>query len=313
MKFNRKAKIDTSQIVDRRGQRSAGGSGFRMPVGLPRGGRSMFPRGGGATGGIGLVVVVVVVLVFVVVSFVRGGSSDQRSSVPTDLSQCSVGTGRPSLECRIGYDVTSVQDFWAQALPAQADTSYQVAKVVWFTSSTPSGCGQATAGQGPFYCPVDKQVYLDPTFFEDMLQGQLGATGGDLAEAYVVAHEYAHHVQDLRGILGRNQSSDTGPTSASVRIELQADCLAGVWVHAAATVKDQDGRVLISGITDADIASAIDAARAVGDDRIQQETQGRVDEEKWTHGSAAERVHWFTQGYHAGKITACNTFAPGAL
>jgi uncharacterized protein len=315
VKFNRKARIDTGQIVDRRGQRSSGGSGFRMPIGLPRGGGAMFPRGGrGATGGIGLAVIVVIVLVFVVLYFVRGGgSSDQPASGPADLSQCSVGTGEPPLECRIGYDVTSVQDFWAKALPVQAHTAYQDAKIVWFTSSTPSGCGQATAGMGPFYCPNDKQVYLDPTFFDDMLEGQLGATGGDLAEAYVVAHEYGHHVQDLRGTLAAHQSSTTGPTSDSVRIELQADCFAGVWVHAASTVPDENGEVLISGITQADIASAINAAQAVGDDRIQQESQGRVNQEQWTHGSAAERVHWFTQGYRTGQIAACNTFAPGAL
>jgi uncharacterized protein len=314
VKFNRKAKIDTSQIVDRRGQRSSGGSGFRMPMGFPRGGRSSFPGGrGGATGGIGLVVIVLVVLVFVVVHFVGSGSGTDESTQPTDLSQCSVGNGEPALECRIGYDVTSVQDFWEQALPKQADVPYQDAKIVWFTSSTASGCGQATAGQGPFYCPNDKQVYLDPTFFHDMLQGQLGASGGDLAEAYVVAHEYGHHVQDLRGTLARNQSAATGPTSASVRIELQADCFAGVWVHSASTVKDENGQTLISGITQADIASAINAAQAVGDDRIQQETQGHVNQEQWTHGSAAERVAWFTKGYRSGLISSCNTFAPGAL
>ncbi|MEJ7628245.1 MAG: neutral zinc metallopeptidase [Nocardioidaceae bacterium] len=312
MKFNRKAKIDTSQIVDRRGQRS-GGSGFRMPMGLSRGGGSMFP-GSRAGGGIGLVaVVVVVLLVFVVPRLTGSGSSDGDATQPTDLSQCSTGTGEPTLECRIGYDVTSVQDFWAQALPEQADVPYEPAKIVWFTSSTPSGCGQATAGQGPFYCPVDKQVYLDPTFFHDMLQGQLGASGGDLAEAYVVAHEYGHHVQDLRGTLAKNQSSATGPTSASVRIELQADCFAGAWVHAASTVKDENGQILISGITEADIAEAVNAAQAVGDDRIQRQTQGQVNEEQWTHGSAAERVRWFTTGYRSGTIASCNTFAPDAL
>jgi uncharacterized protein len=315
LKFNRRAKIDTSQIVDRRGQRSSGGSGFRMPMGMGRGGGSMFPGGrGGAGGGIGLGVIVVIGLVFLVMHFTGSGSSTTDPGTPaTDLSQCSTGTGEPPLECRIGYDVTSIQDFWARALPQQAHLPYRDAKIVWFSSSTPSGCGQATAGQGPFYCPNDKHVYLDPTFFHDMLEGQLGASGGDLAEAYVVAHEYGHHVQDLRGILGRNQSSATGPTSASVRIELQADCLAGVWVHSASTVKDQNGQTLISGITKADIATAINAAKAVGDDRIQQETQGHVTQEQWTHGSAAERVTWFTKGYQTGRITSCNTFAPGAL
>jgi len=326
MKFNRKAKIDNGQIVDRRGQGGqGGGSPFRMPMRFPRGRGGMFPRGGmyrrrrgmrrGGMGCGGLALIVVLAVVgFLVFRTVGGDSSaSPDTSQPADLSQCSTGTGEPPLECRIGYDVTSVQDFWAEALPQQAHVTYQKSKIVWFTAATSSGCGQASAGMGPFYCPADRLVYLDPSFFHDMLQGQLGASGGDLAEAYVVAHEYGHHVQDLLGTMSKAQSSATGPTSASVRLELQADCYAGLWVHSASTVQDESGQTLISGITDADLADAVNAAQAVGDDRIQQETQGHVDQEQWTHGSAAQRVSWFTKGYRTGQLSACDTFAAGAL
>ena len=146
-----------------------------------------------------------------------------------------------------------------------------------------------------------------------MLQGQLGASGGEFQEAYVLAHEYGHHIQDLLGTLGKHQSSATGPTSESVRIELQADCYAGVWTHYATTVKDADGEVFITEISDQDIKDAIDAATAVGDDRIQQQTSGRVNPDQWTHGSAAERVQWFQTGYQSGQLKSCDTFAAGAL
>ena len=209
--------------------------------------------------------------------------------------------------------MNSIQAYWATALPEQTDTEYSKAKTTLFSGSTSSSCGQASSAMGPFYCPSDQRVYLDLTFFDDMLEGQLGAAGGDFAEAYVVAHEYGHHVQDLLGTLARAQSSSTGPTSPSVRVELQADCFAGVWAHYAATVEDANGQVFISDLTEQDIKIAIDAASAVGDDRIQQQTQGRVDEESWTHGSAEDRVRWFLTGYDQGQVDSCDTFAPNAL
>ena len=166
---------------------------------------------------------------------------------------------------------------------------------------------------GPFYCPADKYVYIDSTFFDDMLEKDLGAEGGDFAEAYVVAHEYGHHVQDLLGTMAKAQSRETGPTSPSVRLELQADCYAGVWAHSATTVEDENGEVFITDITEDDIRRAIDAATAVGDDRIQQRTQGHVNEEQWTHGSAEERVRWFTRGYQEGTLDSCDTFSASSL
>jgi predicted metalloprotease len=165
---------------------------------------------------------------------------------------------------------------------------------------------------GPFYCPNDQRVYIDKTFMDDMLRGQLGAKGGTFALGYVIAHEYGHHVEDLLGILGRMRTQQ-GPKSDSVRVELMADCLGGMWAKDAQQTKDAQGNAIIEDLTQDDIARAIDAAQAVGDDRIQKQSSGRVNPEAWTHGSSQERVHWFNVGLKEGSLEACNTFAPGAL
>ena len=196
---------------------------------------------------------------------------------------------------------TNVQTFWHAEL-AKSHKPYDVAKLVLFTGRTQSGCGAASSATGPFYCPTDGKVYLDLGFFQD-LRGRLGARGGDFAEAYVVAHEYGHHVQDVLGIERRaHESMQRDPRSAnetSVRLELQADCYAGVWGHSAYG----------SGKVDrAEIALALDAASAVGDDRIQKEMRGRVRPETFTHGSSADRQKWFTLGMNSGDPNACDTF-----
>ncbi len=301
MKFNPKARLDRSQVRNRGGGRSSSGFGGG---GLPRG----IPTGGGIVG------VILTIVVFVVVTQLNGGGllggSGGTEGEPTE---CRTGADTDQQECRILATVNSVQAFWATALPEQANTAYEESQWQNFTGSTQSACGQATSSTGPFYCPADKEVYLELSFFDAMLEGELGAEGGDFAEAYVVAHEYGHHVQDLLGTLAEHQSRETGPTSPSVRIELQADCYAGVWAHAATTTTDETGEPFILELTEDDIAEAIDAATAVGDDRIQERTQGGVNPEQWTHGSAEERVDWFMTGYESGQMSDCDTFASNAL
>ena len=168
------------------------------------------------------------------------------------------------------------------------------------TASIQTGCGGATSAVGPFYCPNDRYVYIDLGFF-DQLQSQLGARGGPLAEAYILAHEYGHHVQNLTGVL-RSANRDTGPQGGQVRVELQADCYAGLWVGNALDTG------FIEEITRQDVADALDAAAAVGDDRIQERAQGRVVPESWTHGSAEQRQSWFVRGIEGSGPQSCDTF-----
>jgi predicted metalloprotease len=169
-------------------------------------------------------------------------------------------------------------------------------------------CGQATSQVGPFYCPPDQTIYLDTSFFEQVLQGALGGPSGAFVEPYVIGHEYGHHIQNLLGTMGRVRTQQ-GPRSDAVRLELQADCYAGLWTRAATRTQDSSGEVLIAEITEQDVREAIAAAEAVGDDRIQQKTQGQVTEESWTHGSAASRVKWFQTGFNSGDLNSCDTWA----
>ena len=299
MRFNPKARIDQSQIETRSGG-GLGGGGMRLPM----------PGGGGGKIGLGTIVVIVL---FVVLSQCTGmdllgtGGSGGSGDSPSANSCQSGADANTSEDCAVDLFTNSVQGFWSQAYPDQTGKQYDVVKTVRFQGSTASGCGQASTGMGPFYCPNDQQVYLDTTFFDDMLQGQLGAKGGPFAIGYVIAHEYGHHIEDQLGILGRMRTV-RGPKSDSVRAELMADCLAGVWAGAAQKTTDADGNAIISELTPDDVKRAIDAAQAVGDDRIQKRTSGRVDTDSFTHGTAAQRVRWFNRGMEQGTISACNTF-----
>ena len=289
VRFRDKARLDTSQVEDTRGGRMGS-----------------LPGGGFAVGG-GLGIVGLIIALLLGVNPLDGGSGAPTSfdtpGTQSDLAQeCRTGADANARDdCRVVGVVNSVQHFWADELATEG-RSYQPADTVFFTDRTQSGCGAATSDVGPFYCPVDKRVYIDLGFFQD-LQTKFGARGGPFAQAYVIAHEYGHHVQDLLGTMSRVRPGATGPQSGSVRLELQADCYAGVWAHGAV----QTGYV--DELTDADIADGLDAAAAIGDDRIQQELQGRVDRESWTHGSAAQRQQWFTTGYRAGDVGSCDTFA----
>ena len=282
MTFRDNARLDPSQVEDRRG---AGGP-------LLIGG-----------GGIGIVILIASLLLGVdptgLLSAVDTATQVENGPPPTE---CQTGADANKRDdCRIVGFVGSIQTYWEGEFSSRGQT-YTPAKTVLYSNATSSACGTATTAVGPFYCPEDEKVYLDLAFFQD-LTTKLGAQGGNFAQAYVVAHEYGHRVQHLLGQLG--QSSQTGAQSQSVRVELQADCYAGVWARHAA-----EGGALIEP-TQAELAQAIDAAASVGDDRIQQKTQGRVTPDSFTHGTSAQRQKWFQTGYSTGDPARCDT--SGAL
>lgn len=290
--FRDDAKLDTSQVEDLRGRRVGKG-------GLAVGG-----------GGIGLIVTLLIIFLGGNVTGGDGGLgelgnlADQTAGTPAanqEIAQdCQTGADADQREdCRIVGYVNSIQSYWSDAFAA-GGREYTPARTRFFTDAVDTGCGSATSAMGPFYCPADRYVYIDLGFFDE-LRSRFGAQGGPFAQAYVIAHEYGHHVQNLLGALDGPQ--DQGADSRAVRVELQADCFAGVWASNAVETG------FLTRLTQADIADALDAAAAVGDDRIQETVQGRVTPESWTHGSSEQRQHWFTTGYEAGNPGACDTFS----
>ena len=289
MRFRRGASLDPSQVQDVRG-RGVGG-----PVAI----------GGG---GLGLAALVV----YLLISALGGGTTsglDDLVGVPVNqgvpnteaLADCTTGqSANESEDCRIVGIVNSIQAYWKAEL-ARRNARYVGAPTTLFDGAVSTGCGQATSDVGPFYCPPDRTVYVDLGFFDD-LESRFGAEGGPFAQAYVLGHEYGHHIQNLTGVLDKVSGDRQGPKSAAVRSELQADCYAGVWAANATKTG------LIENVTDADITQALDAAAAVGDDRIQARTQGQVNPETWTHGSSEQRQRWFRTGFRAGDPGACDTF-----
>lgn len=287
MPFNNRSRLDPSQVSDRRGR----GAGTAVAIG---------------GGGLGILVLIVSLLLGVNPGDL-GNIVAQQPQVPVtgtgdiqELEQvCQTGADANTREdCRIVGFVNSIQAFWSDEF-SRRGSSYEQAQTVLFTQATQSACGNATSAVGPFYCPLDKMVYLDLDFFNE-LQSRFGAQGGPFAEAYVLAHEYGHHVQDLVGLLD-NPSRATGPESEAVLTELQADCLAGVWANHATETG------YLTPVTDAEIAQALDAAAAVGDDRIQRQTQGYVSPESWTHGSSEQRQQALTDGLRSGDMDSCQT------
>jgi predicted metalloprotease len=283
MTFRRRVRLNPGQVRDLRG-----GGGLAL---------------GGGIGGVVLVV-----------AFLLLGLSP--NDIPLDaLNGITVGTGQNNSdieqECQTGEDanqrqdcrmigfVNAIQDYWGRTMDG-----YTEIPTTFFTGQVGTGCGTATSAVGPFYCPEDTNVYIDLDFF-NQLEGELGAEGGPLAEAYVLAHEYGHHVQDLLGVL-RGGTGATGAESRSVRTELQADCYAGVFL------KHAEERYL-EPISQEQLEQARDAAASVGDDRIQERTQGQVDPETWTHGSSEQRQRWLRTGWQSGDPNQCDTFSTNNL
>ncbi len=288
MTFNEGMQIDTSTTSS-----SGGGGGRGMAI-------------GGGLGG----------LVFVVVAMLLGVDpgkvisqqpqmNNQNDVAPGfDLNQCRTGADANNfVQCRVVATGNSVDAVWHQLLP-----DYTRPRMRLFKDEVDTGCGAATSDVGPFYCPVDKTAYFDTDFFQ-VLKDQFGSSGGPFAQEYVVAHEYGHHVQDIKGVLGRAQQGAKGARGNGVRTELQADCYAGVWAHYASTTKQEStGVPFLEPLSDNDIQDALSAAASVGDDRIQKQATGHIHPESWTHGSSEQRQHWFTVGYQSGDPDQCDTF-----
>ncbi|MGE0216047.1 KPN_02809 family neutral zinc metallopeptidase [Mycolicibacterium sp.] len=293
MTFNEGMQIDTSTTS------TSGGRGPGRGIAI-----------GGGLGGLLIVVVALFLGVDPSTVVQQPEMNPQGVEAPGfDLSQCRTGEDANQIvQCRVVATGNSVDGVWQQLMPG-----YSRPHIRLFTGSVDTGCGAATSEVGPFYCPVDQTAYFDTDFF-DTLVTQFGSSGGPLAQEYVVAHEFGHHVQNLQGVLGRAQQDPQGATGAGVRTELQADCYAGVWAHYAAITKQEStGVPFLEPLSDTDIADALSAASSVGDDRIQRSATGRVNPESWTHGSSAQRQKWFTTGYQTGDPAKCDTFATNNL
>jgi uncharacterized protein len=285
MTFNPDAKIDPSR-VSRRG------------------------RTGAVVGGGSIVVVLGLFLLSQFLGFdvtgLAGGGGQPQQGEDQPLTECDTGReANESIDCRMAGASDSLDTYWSTTLPQQG-VQYTSTEIILFSGQTNTGCGGATSAVGPFYCPSDQTIYLDTEFYDE-LRTRFGSSGGPLAEMYVVAHEWGHHIQNISGIMDGLDLQDTGPNSDAVRLEVQADCFAGAWVGAAQTTLDDNGQPFLQPVTDQQIADALSAAAAVGDDRIQEQTQGQVNPERWTHGSSEMRQRWFTAGLQGGP-NACNTF-----
>ncbi|MEU4236454.1 neutral zinc metallopeptidase [Actinoplanes sp. NPDC026619] len=309
MELNENADVDTSQVEDQRGS-GGGGGGFG---GLP------IPGGGGL---IGIIITVVLALVggYFGVNQLGGGSTSSNSGDNTNIQQeCSdKSTARTKLDCRNVLFVNSIQAFWTDAEPKYFNKEYSPAKTVLFSNRVSTGCGAADSGVGPFYCPEDDRVYIDLTFYQ-LLAKQLGAPG-EFAQPYVLAHEYGHHIQDLVGTeakmrkLQESANGDAAKNLLSVKLELQADCYAGVWANHATETKSKGGQPIFKSITDSDIQEGLDTAKQIGDDTLQKQSGGSVNPAEFTHGTSADRQKWFKAGFDSGDpVKSCDTFASGAV
>jgi hypothetical protein len=298
MTFNAGTRLDPNRVQ----RRGAGGSRGGIAIG----------------GGIGGIVIVVLALLFGIdpstldldsgTQGLGGAASAHDDTVQQDFAAgCTTGAdANADADCRVVAVIESLDAYWADALPA-AGFRHQLPGVVIFDQSTSSACGMASSATGPFYCPPDRTMYIDTTFFASL--ASLGFESGNLAEAYVIAHEYGHHIQNELGVFDIADRSGSGTNSDSVNVELMADCLAGVWVgHAAFTPDPDTGLPFLEPITQAQLDNALAAAASVGDDRIQEAVQGEVDPHTFTHGSSEQRTDAFTSGYTNGTVASCDAF-----
>ena len=228
-----------------------------------------------------------------------GGGGDPGPGSSNLQEECDTGAdANEQRDCRIVGYVNSVQAYWAEAFEG-SDQQYQMAETVLFSDAVNTACGGASSQVGPFYCPLDQTIYIDLVFFDQLLT-RLGGEGGELAEAYVIAHEYGHHVQNLLGLL--ESGRDAGAEGGAVRTELQADCFAGVWAGNAVDTG------YLEPLTREQINQALDTAAVIGDDHIQGQTGGQINQDTWTHGSSEQRQEWFTRGMEERAPDACDTF-----
>lgn len=288
MTFNDNARIDTSK-VRRRGRTT-----------------------GIAVGGGGLLVVGLFLLSQLLGVDLTGlaGGGGQQQGPDQSIGECTGLDANADLDCRIAGAADSLDTYWSEELPTFG-AEYRTTGIVLFEGSVDTACGGATSAVGPFYCPPDETIYIDTSFYDE-LQSRFGSSGGPLAQMYVVAHEWGHHIQNITGIMDGLNLQDTGPASDAVRLELQADCFAGAWVGAAPQLRDDQGVAFLEPVTQQQIADALSAASAVGDDRIQESTTGQVTPEAWTHGSSEQRQRWFVAGLEGGP-NACSTFEAESL
>ncbi|GAA8848218.1 neutral zinc metallopeptidase [Helicobacter pylori] len=300
MSINDNASLDTSRMG------GGGGGGGRGPV---------IAGGGGIVGVI--VVIVMVLLGFDPTGGGGGGAPQDTAGAGGDSwvqDNCKTGAdAKKERRCLMVLGENSLQDFWsdqpdlAKALDDAGQQFRGPAQTVVYTGQTQSQCGTASNQVGPFYCPLDEKIFIDTDFF-DIMEQQLGAQDGTLAELYVLAHEYGHHIQNVYGILDRAQQDPKGADSGAVRVELMADCFAGMWMKHATETKDANGEVLITDISESDIKNAMGAAKSVGDDEIQKKSGGGVNPESWTHGSAKARQAWLLRGMKTDSVNTCDTF-----
>ncbi|MET1052384.1 MAG: neutral zinc metallopeptidase [Mycetocola sp.] len=271
-------------------------------------------RGAAIGGGVGVVGVIIVFVISQLTGvdlggLIGGGSQPGPAASDEAITECLTGEdANARVDCLMKGSAASIADFWAEEYPTVASTEYENPEFILFDQSTTTGCGAASSATGPFYCPTDQTIYIDTTFFQQLSEPPFDTTGGTLAQMYIAAHEWGHHIQNISGVMEAADRSGTGPESDSVRIELQADCYAGAWVAGASETEDASGENFLEPPTAAQITDALDAAAAVGDDRIQAGSGQGVNSEAWTHGSSEQRQRWFTAGREGGP-GACDTFA----